>query len=42
MPLALVRLARVLLRVRKPPQCVLVLGGCKERELRAPTDAPLH
>lgn len=34
-PLALVRLARVLLSVRKPPQCVLVLGGCKERELAA-------
>lgn len=37
-PLALVRLARVLLRVRSkrtPPQCVLVLGGCKERELAA-------
>ena len=36
-PLALVRLARVLLRARpaEPPQCVLVLGGCKERELEA-------
>ena len=35
-PLALVRLARVLLRARpEPPQCVLVLGGCKERELAA-------
>jgi len=35
-PLALARLARVLLRARhEPPQCVLVLGGCKERELAA-------
>jgi uncharacterized SAM-binding protein YcdF (DUF218 family) len=37
-PLALMRLARVLLRVRSKrsaAQCVLVLGGCKERELAA-------
>ena len=39
-PLALVRLARVLLTVKvranhTAPQCVLVLGGCKERELAA-------
>ena len=37
MPLVLMRLARVLLtsRERTAPQCVLVLGGCKERELAA-------
>ena len=38
-PIALARLARVLLRVavsgRTAPQCVLVLGGCKRRELAA-------